>query len=319
MQRRFLLAAGGAVLLLAACGGGDDGAVSADPLASASGSRTIFQLAEASPDLDTLTDAVVVAGLQATLEGPGPFTVLAPTDAAFEALSAELGISLQALLADTALLGAVLRYHVIAGSVPSGQIPLGQPVTTVQGAIVKVESLAGQLTVTDGRNRTAEIDVADLQASNGIVHVIDRVLLPPNRDIVQLAQSRPEFSILVDAVVAANLQGTLSGTGPFTVFAPTNAAFAALLAELGLTQQQLLANTALLTEVLTYHVLPGRVLRAQIPVGAAVATVQGDTLVVGSDLAITDQRGRRANIVATDVFATNGVVHAIDRVILPSP
>jgi uncharacterized surface protein with fasciclin (FAS1) repeats len=101
------------------------------------------------------------------------------------------------------------------------------------------------------------------------------------------------------------------------VFAPTNDAFAALLTELGVSKAALLANTALLTKVLTYHVLAGRVLKADIPLNTNITTVQGETLRIGSNLAITDQRARTSNIVITDVFATNGVVHAIDKVILP--
>ena len=152
-----------------------------------------------------------------------------------------------------------------------------------------------------------------------MVHLIDKVILPANKNIVQTAQALPDFSILVEAVVAANLQGTLSGTGPFTVFAPTNAAFAALLTELGVSKAALLADKALLTKVLTYHVVAGRVLKADVPVGTAIGTVQGDTLTINASLAIADQRARSANIVATDVLTSNGVIHVIDKVILPKP
>jgi uncharacterized surface protein with fasciclin (FAS1) repeats len=118
-------------------------------------------------------------------------------------------------------------------------------------------------------------------------------------------------------VVAADLAATLSQPGPFTVFAPTNAAFAALLTELGLTKEQLLADKALLVKVLTYHVVPGAILKADVPVGKPVTTVQGETLTVDAGLAITDQRGRKAAITATDVLTSNGVIHVIDKVILP--
>ncbi len=143
----------------------------------------------------------------------------------------------------------------------------------------------------------------------------------PTQNIVALAQATPDLGILVEAVVAADLPGTLSGAGPFTVFAPTNAAFAAALTELGLTKAQLLApaNKALLTKILTYHVVAGNVLKAQVPIGAPITTVQGETFTVDSSLAITDQRARKANIAATDILATNGVVHVIDKVILPKP
>jgi uncharacterized surface protein with fasciclin (FAS1) repeats len=138
-------------------------------------------------------------------------------------------------------------------------------------------------------------------------------------NIVQTAQATPSLSILVEAVVAADLAGTLSGPGPLTVFAPTNDAFASLLRELGLTKDQLLANKPLLTSVLTYHVVPGQVTQSQIPVGAPITTVQGQTLTVNNSFVITDQRARTANIVQANVLATNGVVHVIDRVILPRP
>jgi len=139
------------------------------------------------------------------------------------------------------------------------------------------------------------------------------------RNIVQTAQADARFSILVEAVVAADLASTLSAPGPFTVFAPTNTAFAALLQELGVTKEQLLADKALLTQVLTYHVVSGRVLRAQVPVGTPITTVQGQSFTIDANLAITDQRGRTARITETDLLASNGVIHVIDRVILPRP
>ena len=120
------------------------------------------------------------------------------------------------------------------------------------------------------------------------------------------------------AVVAADLQGALSGAGPLTVFAPTNAAFAALLTELGVTKDQLLANKALLTSVLKYHVVNARVLKADVPVGAPVTTLEaGKTFTVNASLAITDAQARTSRITATDVFASNGVIHVIDKVLRP--
>ena len=145
------------------------------------------------------------------------------------------------------------------------------------------------------------------------------IVIPAPRDIVQLAQGTPDLSILVEAVIAANLQGTLSSAGPFTVFAPTNDAFAALLTELGSTKAALLANVPLLTKVLTYHVVSGRVLKVDVPLNTPITTVQGDTLTVNSSLAIVDQRGRSSKIIATDVLTSNGVIHVIDKVILPKP
>ena len=119
--------------------------------------------------------------------------------------------------------------------------------------------------------------------------------------------------------MAANLATTLSGPGPFTVFAPTNAAFAALLTELGVTKEQLLANTALLTQVLTYHVVPARVFEADVPVGAPVTTVETGTFTINANMHVTDERSRTSQITSTDIMAENGVIHVVDKVLLPAP
>lgn len=305
-RRTVLLAAalGASTTLLQACGGSDD-----DP------ERNIVELAQNNPDLSILVEAVVAAGLAPTLS-TGMLTVFAPTNAAFTALLGELGVSKDALLANKPLLTAVLTYHVLGSKVLRNEVPLGKAITPVAGGFFKIESANG-LKITDGRNRVTTITATDIQASNGVVHLVDRVLLPADKDIVATAMALPDFSILVEAVVAAGLVSTLQGAGPFTVFAPTNAAFAALLTELGVTKEALLANTVLLTSVLTYHVVPARVLKAEVPVNTAISTVQGQTFSVSSSLVITDQNQRTSNIVAADVFTSNGVIHVVDKVILP--
>lgn len=307
-QRRTLLLAtalAAGTTLLQACGGSDD-----EP------ERNIVQRAQANPELSILVEAVVAAGLVDTLS-TGTLTVFAPTNAAFAALLIELGVSKANLLANKPLLTAVLSYHVLGQRVLRAEVPLGKAITPLSGGFFKIESSNG-LQITDGRNRVARILDTDLYASNGVVHVVDRVLLPADKDIVATAQSLPDFSILVEAVMAAGLVETLQGPGPFTVFAPTNAAFAALLTELGVSKADLLANKPLLTSVLTYHVVPTRVLRAEVPVGTAIQTVQGETLTVNASLQITDQKGRSSQITATDVFTRNGVIHVVDRVLLPA-
>jgi len=293
--------------LLAACGGGDD-----EP-------GTVVQVAQADARFSILVEAIVAADLAGALSGPGPFTVFAPTNDAFAALLAELGITKSQLLADKALLTSVLRYHVLPQRVARAQVPAGHAIVTLEGGVFKVDATGSSLVVTDGRNRTAAVTATDIAASNGLIHAIDGVLLPADRNIVETAQANPDFSLLVEAVVAAGLGGALSAPGPLTVFAPTNAAFAGLLAELGVTKAQLFADTALLTRVLTYHVVAGRVLRADVPTGTPVTTLEGGTFSVDGALVITDERGRTADVTATDVFASNGVIHVIDTVILPQP
>lgn len=305
LQRRGFLAGG--VALLASCGNDDH-------------IPTVFGVAQNDPQFSVLVETVQAAGLESTLNGAGPFTVFAPTNNAFTSLLTELGLTKAQLLADKTLLTAVLTYHVLPAKVEKSAVAPGKPITTVQGGIFKVEvASSGALTIQDGRNRTATITATNVAASNGVVHVIDKVLLPANRNIVETAQALPDFSVLVEAVVAANLATALSGSGPFTVFAPNNAAFTELLTRLGQTKAQLLANTNLLTSVLRYHVVNSRVLKADVPVGTAIATLEPNrTFTVDNTLTITDARGGKARIVTTDVFASNGVIHVIDRVILPS-
>jgi len=297
-------ALGASTTLLQACGGSDD-----EP------QRNIVELAQNTPELSILVEAVVAAGLAPTLS-TGTLTVFAPTNAAFAALLTELGVTKEALLANKPLLTAVLTYHVLGSKVMRADVPLGKAITPVSGGFFKIESNNG-LKITDGRNRVSTITSTDIQASNGVVHLGDKVLLPADKDIVATASALPDFSILVEAVVAAGLVSTLQGAGPFTVFAPTNAAFAALLTELGVTKDALLANKTLLTQVLTYHVVPARVLKAEVPVNTAITTVQGQTFTINASLVITDQNMRTSSIVATDVFTSNGVIHVVDKVILP--
>lgn len=315
LQRRRLIlsvAAFGATAVLPACDGGGGGGI------VPSTSNNVVQSAQSKPELSTFVEAVNAADLNATLQASGPYTVFAPTNDAFTALLGELGLTKDALLTNKSLLNTVLKYHVLSEAVRKADISLGKAIVPLSGGFFKIEAEGSALKLTDGRNRVTNVTSIDGAALNGVIHIVDRVLLPANQDIVQTAQSIPSFSILVEAVVAAGLDGTLKGAGPYTVFAPTNNAFVALLAELGLTKDALLADTALLTKVLTYHVLPARVLKAEIPLSTPIPTVQGQTIVINSSLQIIDQRGRSCGIAAIDIFNSNGVVHVIDKVLLMS-
>jgi uncharacterized surface protein with fasciclin (FAS1) repeats len=291
--------------------------------------KSIVAIAKKTPQLSSLVAALGFASnnndLVKLLNKRGTFTVFAPTNDAFDALAVELlgaGKTATDLLvpANKALVRAVLQYHVLDAVVLKAAIPLGKPIDPVLAGhdIFKIDAVGGKVIITDGRNRESEITATDIKAKNGVVHLINKVILPANKNIVETAVAlAPEFSILVKAVVAAGLADTLSGPGPFTVFAPTDAAFASLIAELKTTPEALLGNKPLLTKVLTYHVVHGLVLKADVPVGAAVKTVNGDTLTVDTDFKITDQAGRKSAIVKTDVLTKNGVIHVIDKVILP--
>jgi uncharacterized surface protein with fasciclin (FAS1) repeats len=269
------------------------------------------------------------------IANPGTLTVFAPTNAAFDALAVELTGNASAKAADLltpankALLKSVLQYHVLGTKVVAASIPFGKTITSAQGSIFKIDTGTPPI-ITDGRNRKSKITATDIDANNGVVHLVDKVILPADKTIVATAiASSPEFTSLVAALQFASdnndLVTLLSGTGPFTVFAPTNAAFDALAKELTGNPAAKAAdilvptNKALVKSILQYHVLTSRVLKAEVPVNTAIATaLTGKTFIVSSALAITDGRARSANIVSTDVLTSNGVIHVLDKVILPS-
>jgi uncharacterized surface protein with fasciclin (FAS1) repeats len=312
------LAALGATAVLAACGGSDD----PPP-------NTVADEASAR-GFNALVAAAGKAGLTSALDDPAAsLTVFAPTDAAFGNLARSLGFAdanamVQAL--DSATLAKILQYHVLPARKPAATLASGSgsegTLYSFEGKAASLKlSTTGGVKITDAALTQATVTAADVQTDNGVIHAVDKVLVPPGvLNVVQMAQVNPTFSVLVEAVVTAKLAGTLSGAGPFTVFAPTDTAFGAALAELGLTKPQLLASPDL-AAILTYHVVAGNVRAANVvalPKPAAVTTVQGGSFSVGADLGLTDALGRTATLVATDVVASNGVIHVIDKVILPS-
>ncbi|MFO0750081.1 MAG: fasciclin domain-containing protein [Myxococcota bacterium] len=273
-------------------------------------SNTITDIVVSNPDFSTLKTAVVAADLADTLAGPGPFTVFAPNDAAFATLPAG---TLDALLADKAKLTDVLTYHVVAGKVAAAQVVTLDHATTLEGKDVTIEVKDGGVVL----NGTVKVITTDIQADNGIIHVIDGVLLPPeapaSNTITDIVVANPDFSTLKAAVVAADLAETLAGPGPFTVFAPTNAAIAKLPAG---TLDALLADKAKLTDLLEYHVVAGKVTAAQ------VVTLDHATTLNGADIQIAVVDGGvvlngTVKVTTTDIQADNGVIHVIDAVLVP--
>lgn len=250
----------------------------------------------------TLVTAVQAANLVNTLKGTGPFTVFAPTDAAFNALPPGV---LNGLLANTTALTQVLTYHVVSGKLMASTVINRANVTTLQGGTLPINTTGGV------KIGPASIIQTDIVCSNGVIHVIDKVLVPGNiMNIVQTAQYYG-FSTLVTAIQTANLVSTLNGTGPFTVFAPTNAAFAALPAG---ALSSLLANQTALTNVLTYHVVSGRLMAADVIMHTTLTTVQGGNLTITTTGGV---KVNNANVIQADVECSNGVIHVIDAVLIP--
>merc|ERR1712176_748545 len=255
-----------------------------------------------------LVEALQEAALVATLSGPGPFTVFAPTDTAFAVLLQSLNVTKGELLA-RADLARILQYHVINGQVLSSDLVATQDVTTLSG---------DDLTVTNDGTTVmagpATVERADVLSGNGVIHAIDAVLLPPPPSIVDTAIGDGAFTVLVEALQEAALVATLSGPGPFTVFAPTDTAFAVLLQNLNVTKGELLAR-ADLARILQYHVINGQVLSSDLEATQDVTTLSGDDLTVTND-GTTVMTGP-ATVERADVLSGNGVIHAIDAVLLP--
>lgn len=317
----FLLAM---LFVFSACDKQDDAQPETDLLSSSEDILTVLQSTEMMkgkapananarkknerrPTFSTLLVALAKTGLTSTV-AKNELTLFAPSDEAF----AELGLYPNNI-GNVPNLKEILLYHAIEGKVYSTDLTAGY-VPTLNGAAVKV-SLNGGVQVND-----ANVILADARALNGVIHVIDKVLMPPTQNLVELALSfDPEFSILVQAVIKAGLAETLATGGPYTVFAPTNQAFEAALGELGFASLDAVPDDVL-RQILLYHVVEGRVYSSDLSSGA-VGTVNGDTFSVNtSNLTLTDTQGRVANLIPSllDVQATNGVVHVIDKVILPN-
>jgi len=270
-------------------------------------SQTVVDIIVDSPDHNTLETAVLAANLAATLSGDGPFTVFAPTDDAFAALPDG---TLDAVLADPdGLLTDILLYHALAADVRSTDLTEGQVATTINGKDITVTINDDGVFIND-----AQVTVADIDADNGVVHVIDAVLLPPSNTVVDIIVNSPDHTILETAVLAAGLEGTLSGEGPFTVFAPADGAFENLPA--GTLDAVLADPDGLLTNILLYHVIGADVRSTDLTDGQTATTLLGQdiTVTINDDGVFIND----AQVTVADIEADNGVVHVIDAVLLPT-
>ena len=266
--------------------------------------ETVVDIVVNSESHETLETAVVEAELVETLSGDGPFTVFAPTDDAFQALPEGV---LDDLLADpSGDLTDILLYHVVSGKSMSSDLSDGQEIETILGKDIKVTINEDGVFINNSK-----VIVADIEADNGVVHVIDAVLVPQST-VVDIITESPDHETLEAAVIAAELDDDLSGDGPFTVFAPTDDAFAALPAG---TLDTLLADpTDELANILLYHVASGKVMSGDLYDGQTIATL------LGKDVEVTIEDGNvyinNAMVTVADLEADNGIIHVIDAVLL---
>jgi transforming growth factor-beta-induced protein len=270
--------------------------------------KDIVDTAVSNPQFTSLVAALQKADLATALKGMGPFTVFAPTNDAFAQLFSDLGVSgLNDLSAEA--LAPILLYHVVSGDIMSTDLQNGYVATLSGGpGSSSIDLLVDASSVK--LNKDVSITSADIDALNGVIHVIDKVLLPPT--VVDLAIDNDNFSTLVAAVLKAELAETLSGTGPFTIFAPTNAAFDALFAELQISGLDDLTKEDLVP-ILQYHVVSGNVRSTDLYSGN-FATLNGD---IAIDMGSTVTINTDTNVIAANVQGSNGVIHVIDKVLLP--
>lgn len=266
----------------------------------------IVDTAVADGRFTTLVTAVQAAGLEQTLRSDGPFTVFAPTDDAFDKLPAG---TVSSLLRDLPTLRDILLYHVVGDEVYASDVVGLASATTAQGQPVAITTSGGNVFVND-----AQVVITDVQASNGVIHVVDTVILPPSGNIADVLEADGRFTTLLSAVGAADLAETLSNGGPFTLFAPTDQAFRRLPAG---TVPALLGDVPRLTDILLYHVVDGRVFSGDVVSLTEAPTVQGESIGISISGASVILNGE-SNVTEVNLLATNGVIHVIDRVILPA-
>lgn len=281
-----------------------------------SADQDIVEIAVGNEDFSILVAALQKAELVGALQGEGPFTVFAPTNAAFEKLLASLGITAEDLL-NHPQLKEVLLYHVVSGQVLSTDLSNGMTAPTLSGENIKVDLSSGV------KINSSSVTTADVMATNGVIHIIDSVLVPSTfklnpepavpATVVDVALSNSDFSILVAALQKADLVSALQGEGPFTVFAPTNPAFEKLLAALNISASELL-NQPDLAKVLLYHVVSGKVMSTDLSNGLEAATLNGEK--VKFDLS-SGVKVNQSGVTAADIEAGNGVIHVIDTVLVP--
>ena len=269
----------------------------------------------------TLVTALETAELDDDLAGEGPFTVFAQTDDAFDLL--EEGV-LEAVLGSPTLLTDLLLYHAYDGNVEAADALMldGTAVEMLNGDNLRFDVVGSDLILNLNGNREATVTVTDIMCSNGVIHVIDAVLDPGDAplDIIQTASASAEFDTLVAAILAAELDDDLAAPGPFTVFAPIDAAFNAIGAS---TLAAILADQPTLVDILTYHVFDGSVLAAAALSldGSFVEMLNGDNLafdIVGPNLVLNDGGNSPAIVTQTDILCSNGVIHVIDTVLDPA-
>ena len=283
--------------------------------------KTIYQTISCDPNFSFLTAAINKAGLVTALntKGKTDLTLFAPTNAAFIAAGFKTEADLSAVPDST--LAAILLYHVLSEKVNAADVPLASntAVTTLNGQpLYATRTSAGSVYVNG-----VSVIKANIECTNGVVHAINRVLMPAVGTIVQTAIGNPNLSLLVAAVLRASQGSTdvaavLSSAGPFTVFAPTNQAFI----NAGFADANAInaADPNTLTTILTYHVIAGRIFSSDLSNGIMPATVNGETVTITLTSGAQVQGKSNtspSNIIATDIVATNGVVHVIDQVLLP--
>ncbi len=307
-----------------------------DPNPSTPPQKSITEIVATDKNFSILLAAVTRANLTGALSAAGPLTLFAPNNDAFKASGLD---SATVAKMDPAALANVLRYHVVGSAVKSTDVKAGvnNAVTTLNGTAYASNFVYGTRTdnmpVSYGVSvNGSRVILADIAATNGIVHIVDAVIVPPAQTVVGLVVADASFSSLRVAVVRAGLDGALAAAGPLTVFAPNNTAFQKFFnvtTNAAVEAQINALPIATLTKILTYHVVSGRVystnftpkalnIAGGVPVPGPVKMLSNDNLTVSGDLKLNDGT-KDVNITKGNLSVTNGVVHVIDNVLVPTP
>lgn len=322
-SRRQLITYGAATLggslLLSACGGGGDDKTVATQVDEA---KSVMNQAQAKPECSIFVEAVKACGLESTLDDSGTVTAFAFTNDGFNATLGELNVSKDQLFADKTTLTAIVKCHIMSKAQFTEAIVEGHTLDTIGGGFFKIDKENNVFTATDGRNRLCKLTNTDVTALNGVLHVIDKTMLPANMDIIVTCEEKPDIKpdceTAMRCIEACGLTDTLKQPGPFTFFCPTNAAFQAVLIELNITLEALLADIPRCKKIMQCHMVPARKCKKEFKTDEPVVTVQVDVSIkVNATFQVVDPRGRICNLSKPDVLNTNGVLHLCDKVILP--
>lgn len=333
---KFASAAFIALALTSCGGGGGDGALDPaggaidNPQTNPPVANSAYEEMQTRPDLERTVEALAGSGVLHQLSGAGDYTFFAPTNEAFEQWATDREISIEELMADNNELYRVMKYHITLKRFSASELPLGRPVETVRGDVMKPVNEGGVIGLYDGFGFKADVTEADIVKSNATIHVIDRVIFPTQNSAGTLLRARPELSLFADMIEQeAGVDRLTDESSRYTVLAPTNDAMNTLYSELGVTHEGFLSAAQgtpaydARIRAAGYHLVDQSLFVQQM---RNQGNPRGDVLTLGGIFSVStefpqiiDGTGQTVNITQQDGIVKNGVVHVLDKVMLSAP